>query len=279
MTAPDGVAVSAGNGDEPVLDRPVPADWLAARQRADTLARESALPLIERLGEVLGTGRVSVVDLGSGTGANQAYLDPRLPFRPAWVLLDHDRGLLAAPTHGPGRRVLGGVEELAALLEELPAPRVVTCSALLDLLTRDQLDRLARTLVDSRTPALLALTVTGEVRVRPLHTGDAAVAAAFDQHQARLDRPGPEAARYLAERLRELGAQVEVTPTPWRLSARADQDLLRRWLTERAEVAVEQDPSVVREAAGWLADRLEELGEGSLVAEVDHVDLLVLPDS
>ncbi len=41
-----------------------------------------------------------VVDVGAGTGANRAYLAPRLAVPSRWVLLDRDRQLLAGFPEG-----------------------------------------------------------------------------------------------------------------------------------------------------------------------------------
>lgn len=273
----DGATRAEGESRPSDLERPVPADWLAARRRADERARTAAAPLIRALGQRLGSGPVTVFDLGAGTGANQAYLGPRLPFESSWVLLDHDAALLDAPGQGPGRRVLAGVEEMSALIAEAPAPQLVTCSALLDLLTRGQLDLLVTTLAGTGTPALLSLTVTGDVTVTPPDPDDAAVAAAFDAHQARSDRPGPGAAAYVRERANALGLDVHTAETPWKLTASGDADLLRRWLTEFAQVAQEQDPALAAVTQTWLDRRLSQLDSGGLAVAVGHEDLLVLP--
>ena len=63
--------------------------WLAARAAADTSARAATvgtlLPeLINYLIETVGRRDVlEIIDLGAGTGANQRWLAPRLPFQTA----------------------------------------------------------------------------------------------------------------------------------------------------------------------------------------------------
>ena len=58
-------------------ERPIAADWLALRRAADSAARDRAGGLVRRLNDHLG-GTVTVFDIGAGTGANRAYLAPRL---------------------------------------------------------------------------------------------------------------------------------------------------------------------------------------------------------
>lgn len=274
-------------------ERPIEADWLALRRDMDDAAREAAQPLCAELAawhrarvpvDVPADAPVEVFDLGSGTGANQAYLSRRLPFPTRWTLLDHDPALLSHPGQGPGRRVLAGVEELPGLLEASSRERpgvaqVVTCSALLDLLAADDLDGLAATLHAAGAPGLFALTVTGSVEIDPPERADETVRRCFDAHMAREGRPGPGAGPYLAEAARTLGARVVDVPTPWRIDTGdpATRAFARRWLTDRAAAAVEQDAAERPAVHEWLVRRLRQVDGGTLKARVGHVDLLVLP--
>ena len=294
-------------GGPPTPTRPVEADWLALRRPADAAAREGTQRLLGRLWRHLRTHHegestrpVHVVDVGAGTGANQDWLAPRLPFPSRWTLLDHDAALLEHPTAtGTARRVHGGLDTLPALLADGPdtvggtagdtaadpegsaapgsrAMTVVVASALLDLLTDAELDTLTDLLVETGTPALFALTVDGEVTCVPHDPDDEVVARAFEEHQRRDGIAGSTAADHLATRARAAGAEVIEAATPWRLTS-ADAPLLRRYLTDRAAVASEQDPTLADRAQAWLDRRLERLDAGSLAVVVGHVDLLVLP--
>lgn len=264
--------------------RPVPADWLALRREADEAAREGTQRLVTRLwrdlrrqGDDTTDHTVHLIDLGAGTGANQAWLAPRLPFPARWTLLDHDADLLDRATSAPSRRVHGGLEEVPRLLEESDAwADVLTCSALLDLLTEPELDDLADLLTRTRTPALFSLSVDGGVRLVPEHEDDAVIGAAFDAHQRRGGRAGATAAGYLADSLRSRGAEVVVATTPWRLTA-AHAPLVVRYLTDRVEAAVEQEPGIAERAHAWLDARTTAALDGGLAVVVGHVDLLVLP--
>lgn len=268
-------------------------DWLALRRGADTEARDAgAALLLARLVDHLrgqGTGPVRVVDVGAGTGANHAYLSPRLPVEQRWVVVDHDADLLAHAGHGDALRVEAGVCDLVGVLEDLAAdedgrlPMLVTCAALLDVLTAEELGCLADAVEGSAAPALLSLSVTGEVSWSPSDPADGLVAGLFDAHQRRGGRPGPQGVAHLVADLRSRGLEVLTSPTPWRLDDRRPR-LLARWLDERVAAAVAQlsaqdgdDSAGRRELADWHARRRAQQASAGPVAHVGHVDVLVLP--
>ncbi|GAA1151385.1 hypothetical protein GCM10009672_25180 [Nesterenkonia lutea] len=275
------------------MTRPVPADWLDERRRADHRAREKAAPLIDALTETLrgltavdDAASVRVIDVGAGTGSNQAWLAPRLHLSQRWTLLDHDADLLDVASQTPADsevretvRVLGTVDDLPGLTsgEEV---QLVTCSALLDLLSLAEAEVLADAIAGPRAgrdvAALLSLSVTGAVEIHPAHESDAVISQAFDAHQRRGDLLGPDAAGIVAELLRERGAQVSVGETDWLLDT-SDAALITRYLSDRADVAVENDPSLASTAAAWLQVRQQQLATGDLQVRVGHVDLLALP--
>ncbi|MBK7721918.1 MAG: SAM-dependent methyltransferase [Austwickia sp.] len=277
-------------------ERPIEADWLALRRPLDTAAREPARALIEQLGAWVVANRspgvpVQVFDVGAGTGANQAYLAPRLPFPSQWTLLDHDPELLSHPGQGPGTRVVAGITDLAGLLDA-PASgpagaaraagdpaRVVTCSALLDLLTVAELDALADTLATRAVPALFALTVTSQVQWTPADPGDALACEAFTAHQERRGRPGPAAADYLRRACTERELEVHGVPTPWHIdtSDPVMVPFVLRWLDDYAAAAIEQQPDAAATITPWLQRRRRQVDQHDLRVAVGHEDLLILP--
>ena len=286
------------------------AGWLALRREADVEARDrGASVLLGRLGERLaaaGTRALRIVDVGAGTGANRAYLEPRLHLldreralrettldreralrettpvlAQEWVAVDHDAELLAGAGHGDAVRVEAGVRELPDVLAGLAAAPpdmglLLTCAALLDVLDEVELGRLADAIEGSGAPALLSLSVTGRVHWSPRDVRDAGLRRAFDAHQQRRGRPGPDAVRVLRDDLAARGLTVLTARTPWTLDARRPE-LLERWLTERVEAAVEQDPDEAEALHAWSARRRAQLASGRLSVRVDHEDLLVLP--
>ena len=100
---------------------------------------------------------------------------------------------------------------------------MVTASALVDLLTAPELDRLVSTVTALACPALVTLSVVGRVRLRPHDPLDPVVAEAFDLHQRRTvggrTLLGPDAVGHLATAFARAGARVLSRPSPWRLEA------------------------------------------------------------
>ena len=123
---------------------------------------------------------------------------------------------------------------------------------------------------------LLALTVVGRVTMTPEEPLDAVMGAAFDAHQRRGRRLGPDAVVAAARELRRTGAEVLVRPSPWRLDA-AHADLAAEWLGGWVGAACEQEPALAEEAFAYRDRRLAQAAAGELVVTVDHADLLVLP--
>ena len=133
------------------------ARWLALRVQADNAARAlGAVTLLPRLVQYLaatevGDSGIDVIDLGSGTGANQRWLTSRrLPFQQRWLLIDHDQALHRHhPVASRTRLLTADVGILASVLNRMGDARLVTCSALLDVLTIDQLETLGSALAEA----------------------------------------------------------------------------------------------------------------------------------
>jgi hypothetical protein len=263
----------------------VDPDWLDLRGPADVRARATyAADLTALLNTYLShallddDGVVRLVDVGAGTGTGAGWLRDRLPWEQDWRLVDHDPRLLAvAPATGEGwaRVVVADVADLPALLADEPA-HVVTCQALLDILTAEEADAVIAPAVASGAALLLSLNVTGEVEISPPHPDDALVADAFDAHQRRAGRLGPDAGAYAARVLHEHGYDVTTAATSWHLDA-AESALARVWLEGRATAAAEQRPDQAERIGRWHRDRDRLARHGGLTADVGHVDVLGLP--
>jgi hypothetical protein len=257
---------------------PVTPEWLALREPADAAARSSELA--ERLARQLpAAGSLVIHDLGGGSGAMGRWLAPQLPVPQHWVVHDRDEGLLelamAHPPAGAAITVEARRTDITRLAPgDLGEASVVVASALLDLLTGDEL---ARTLsAAAGRPVLLALTVVGRVTLTPADPLDARVAEAFNAHQRRGRLLGPGAVAAAVDFLRGSGAEVIVRRSPWRLDGdRAD--LMAEWLDGWVRAACEQEPALAPRAAAYRARRLAQAAAGDLSVVVDHADLLALP--
>ena len=260
------------------------ARWLALRVQADNTARTvTAGTLLPRLVQYLaatgvGDSGVEVIDLGSGTGANQRWLSPRLPFRQQWLLIDQDQALQHHQPVAPRTRLLSAdVGILRSVLDRPGSVQLVTCSSLLDLLTIDQLNAIGSALAVARQPALFSLTVTGSMQLSLPHPLDARLFRAFNDHQRRGGRAGPDAIKILTRALQAAGCMMWTTETPWLLDRHSDGEFIARFLTDRVAAAVAQEPNLNSTGADWLALRLAQLAEHTLEISVGHRDMLVLP--
>jgi hypothetical protein len=254
----------------------VSPEWLRLREPADAAAR--SVELAERLGRHLaGAGRLVIHDLGGGSGAMGRWLAPRLPGPQHWVVHDRDADLLrlavgdvAGPVTVEGRR-----SDVTRLTRgELAGASLVTASALLDLLTADEL---ARTLdACPGCPMLLALTVVGRVTLTPEEPLDALIGAAFNAHQRRGRLLGPDAVPAAVDLLRGMGAEVLVRPSPWRVDG-GHAELVAEWLGGWVAAACEQEPVLAEGTGAYRDRRLAQAAAGELEVIVDHADVLVLP--
>jgi hypothetical protein len=204
-------------------------------------------------------------------------------------LHDRDADLLAmAAANLPGPAAGGAevavetrVSDVTQLRpDDIAGATLITASALLDLLTWDELMRLIHACAAAGCPVLFALSVSGRVQLLPADPLDARIGAAFDAHQRRVTPRGrllgPDAVEAAVEGFRRLGAEVAVRPSPWRLGA-TESDLAVDWLTGWMAAACEQEPELAADADLYRRRRLREAAGGLLTVTVGHADLLVLP--
>ncbi|MGZ4602655.1 MAG: SAM-dependent methyltransferase [Kineosporiaceae bacterium] len=265
--------------------------WLELREPADARARSRDLGAAAAAAAWRTASRIApqgaplvVHDLGCGTGSMGRWLAPTLARPQHRVLHDHDPDqlrLAAAelPGHGTGAAPItvqvrpADVSTLQA--GDLEGAALVTASALLDLLTREEVAALAAACAAGRCPALLTLSVVGTVELTPADPVDADVRAAFDAHQRRTVAGrrllGPDAVDAASAAFARSGAQVDVRPSPWRLGP-ADSALVDAWLGGWVGAAAEQRPDLPAEA--YLRRRRGQLVAGRLEAAVHHADLL-----
>jgi trans-aconitate methyltransferase len=252
------------------------SSWLDLREPADARARSAELAAMAAAGAA---GELTIRDLGCGTGSLGRWLAPLLPGPQHWVMEDRDPALLAhAAAAMPGMAAdgrpvtvetrLGDVTALTAA--DLAGVSLVTCSALLDILTEAEAGRIVGALAAHGTTALLTLSVTGEVTFDPADDLDAAVASAFNDHQRRTTGGrrllGPDAPAVVADLLTRSGARVTVRPSTWSLGPRPDP-LFDAWFDGWLAAAGDQRSDLPIDA--YRARRLH----GSPTVTVGHLDI------
>jgi len=259
--------------------------WLGLREPADAAARAADLvSALRQRGGPPHSGGWVIRDLGCGTGSLGRWLAPLLPGPQHWIMEDRDPVLLAyaaasmVGTAADGSPVTVETREgdVTALTgADLAGTSLVTCSALLDILTAGELDAIAAALAEHGTTALFTLSVLGEVTFDPADELDRAVTAAFNEHQRRTVAGrrllGPDAPVVAAEVLTEHGARVTARPSPWRLGSERAA-LSAEWLTGWTSAAAEQRPELPIDA--YRRRRLAALEAGHTLITVGHQDLL-----
>jgi hypothetical protein len=261
--------------------------WLGLREAADAQARAAGLAqrlAAGRPGGAGGTARRVIHDLGCGTGSMGRWLAPRLAGAQLWVLHDRDpalleraaAGMVTAAADGSAVSVEVRQGDITALTDQdLAGGDLVTASAVLDLLTEQDVRRLAQACAGAACSALLTLSVSGRVELTPADPLDAEITAAFNAHQRRTVEGrsllGPDAVAIAADAFTGSGAKVVVRPSPWRLGP--DRVALTvAWLRGWVGAAVEQQPDLP--VHDYLNRRLAAAAEGRLQVVVQHEDLL-----
>jgi hypothetical protein len=280
-------------------------DWLALREAADAMARSPRLARVIT-NKFPDDAELHVLDLATGTGANVRYLADRLPPRQSWVLVDRDPVLLAElPMRMRSWGVARGLEvagegdalllsgprlmcrlarrcrDLATDIEGGDADifagrRLVTASALLDLVSERWLRALASRCRDGSAAVLFALTYDGRIGCSPEEPEDGTIQALVNTHQ-RTDKGfgaalGATACGWAEQCLTRLGYHVQREPSDWVLgpdTRELQEQLIDGWAAAAIAVASGQ-PSSIR---SWRTRRLAHVAAGRSRLIVGHEDL------
>jgi hypothetical protein len=262
------------------------AQWLALREPYDRHARNSAV--LDAVATAFDDqSAVAIVDLACGTGATVRAIGSRLPRRQSWRLADNNLGVLAraaALDAPPDLIVAPRAVDLARDLElALDGPLdLITCSALLDLVSSEWLDRLIVEAAARRLPLYAALTYDGRVALESAAPFDEEIIAAVNRHQRR-DKGfgpalGPMATTQAIARLERVGYAVVQGRSDWVFGphdSAIQNELLAGW----AAAARELDEPLADRIAAWLARRRELLEGRRSRMRVGHIDLFARPSS
>lgn len=282
------------------------ASWLDLREPVDAASRNAELSAALQVWR-RPFKRLSVLDLGCGTGANFRFLAPLLGGEQHWRLVDHDPILLA---HGARRlRQWAADRAMQTTLAErglafesandryqleplaldlvgdwdLPdrrSPTLLTASALLDLVSEPWLERLAARCRQWEATVFIALSYDGAVVWEPALAGDERVRERLNRHQ-RTDKGfgpalGPAAPATLAILLRQLGYRVMLRPSPWRLGpehGRIQTALLDSW----SEIARQFGPEPTDWPLEWTHRRRGLIERRMSRLYVGHWDVFACP--
>jgi SAM-dependent methyltransferase len=262
--------------------------WLALREPADAAAR--AIDLVAKVRQLLPARRPTVIhDLGCGTGSMARWLAPQLSGPQHWVMYDRDADLLARaaadvpPLTADGSRVTVETRQCDITRlgqRDLTGASLITASALLDMLSAGEVERIARSCVEAGCLALLTISVTGRIALTPSDPLDDSIASAFNEHQRRAGDDGrllgPDAVGFAAEMFARLGAEVVIAESPWRLEP-GDTALTTEWFNGWVSAACEQRPELTASTPTYVERRLADVAAGRLRVTVHHHDLLALP--
>ncbi len=260
-------------------------DWLAMREGHDLRARNAEVVecVTERFGHL---PSMTVVDLGCGTGATRRALAPHLPRPQHWHLIDNDLSLLAragampSPAGCTTRTIpVDLVHDLEVALDG--APDLITCSALLDLVSREWLERLATECAARHLPLYAALTYNCAVALEPFDKNDPDIVAAVNHHQLG-DKGfgpalGPSAAEALIDLSNSVGYDTISGPADW-LIRPEDSDMQRAVVTQWARAAQDMKALPIAAIASWLARRIAVIDAGDLTIRVGHTDVFAVPN-
>ena len=280
-------------------------EWLALREPADAAARSERM-LQAVAGRFTPETKLTVLDLGAGTGANARYLAERLQPQQQWLLVDHDPSLLidasqrlrgwgearglgvsrdegAWRVEGEGLAVtfttrLADLADLSAVPELFLDRRLVTASALLDLVSARWLESLASECRVAGAAGLFTLTYDGRFHCLPEEPGDDDIRALVNEHQ-HGDKGfgpalGPSACTVAAECFGALGYAVDREASDWHLEPDA-AELQRQVIEGWARAAVQVAPDRAAFIRDWTDRRLAHVLEGHSRLVVGHEDLAV----
>ena len=158
---------------------------------------------------------------------------------------------------------------------------LVTASALLDLVSEAWLRALAARCRAVGAVALFTITYNGDSTCSPVVPEDERVRALFNQHQ-RTDKglggiaAGPDAEACAARAFRDVGYQVQLEPSPWRLGS-GDAELQRQLIDGWASAATEMAPGEAAAIEGWRIRRIEHVDAGRSRVLVGHGDMAAWP--
>ena len=271
-------------------------DWLELREAADRRARNGRL--LEQAKHWLANEPASgmiktVVDLGAGTGSTlRAFSTPSKSSAQVsdrellnWRLVDQDAELLAearlrhSETHRLETYELD-LTDIASL--PLEGTRLITASALCDLVSADFIDKIVAALQRQQQPVgfYTALNYDGVTRWSPTHPLDRVVLDAFNRDQQREKgfgmALGPNAGSYMQKVFNNSGFTVFSVSSPWVLDESFSR-LVNALISGTGDAVARDSALAAEELQDWVEFRKASSVKGTCI--VGHTDLIALPNA
>ena len=163
---------------------------------------------------------------------------------------------------------------------DLVGATLITASALLDVLTEDELAGLMTLCADVECPVLLTLSVVGRVELTPADPWTFALAP-LSMTINGVRRSGGACSAPTRSASSSTGSQSSVGRC-WFGPARGDSvgseaDLAAEWFRGWVDAACEQQTGLAAEIDGYARRRLTQATAGRLGVTVDHADVLAVP--
>jgi hypothetical protein len=253
------------------------AEWLALREPADVAARSSDVTSFVS-SALSGVERLSIVDLGSGTGSNLRYLSTRLTAPQAWRLVDNDPLLLARARSLTDVEFEPCMRDLSVLDPTIfDDAKLVTASALLDLVSEKWLVDFVRQCRRVGAAILIALNYDGRIHCSPSDPDDEWIRDLVNTHQ-QSDKGfgaaalGPAAGTRVERMAQDAGYRVRREKSDWVLGS-ANAELQRQLIAGWAHAASEVAPGEARRIQNWRSARLSAVDRDDSTIIVGHDDV------
>jgi len=276
-------------------------NWLQLREPLDKASRSQKISKTLRL--VRPQRPIHVMDLATGTGANLRYLCKELGGHQIWHLIDHDKNLLEAiPSYtkdwAAKNKLLVNEIENKFLIKgnnidchiytqqkdlsdpnkiSIPEKALVSGSALLDLVSINWLESLAKKCVRIKATILFSLNYDGHIKLKPYEQEDELVRALVNKHQVTNkgfgEAMGPTAGYNAIKIFSELGYNIKNHRSDWHIKSN-DQELQTMLLDTWLEAAIEIAPQQTKKLKNWRERRQSHIFSKNSELTVGHTDIL-----
>ena len=163
---------------------------------------------------------------------------------------------------------------------DLAGASLVTASALLDMLTADEVGRVVASCSAADCPALITLSVVGRVELSPPRPPGLGGRGRVRRPSTPVGggSPAARAGRRATGRRPLHGGRVggATRPSPWRLGPESAA-LAAEWFTGWVAAACEQEPGLTEVTRCYVQQRRAALAAGALRITVHHLDVLAGP--